>query len=145
MRFLAIFLILFTISQPLMAEEVSSNNILTQINHYRVEQKLSTLKMNNFISEEARYHSNDMLTHRVSFGHSGFKDRYKKISQHFGGSHQIAENVIYFRENATPQKIAALWISSPGHRKNIVGNYTLTGIGVAEGKGVVYVTQIFLR
>ncbi len=38
------------------------------------------------------------------------------------------------------------WLTSPGHKRNIVGNYNITGIGIARDKqGKLYYTQIFLR
>jgi len=38
------------------------------------------------------------------------------------------------------------WLNSPGHKKNIEGNFTLTGIGYArDHKGNIYFTQIFSR
>ena len=38
------------------------------------------------------------------------------------------------------------WLHSPGHRRNIEGDFRLTGIGLAEGSnGMIYFTQIFVR
>jgi len=38
------------------------------------------------------------------------------------------------------------WLSSPAHRHNLEGPFTLTGIGVARNaRGEVVFTQIFLK
>lgn len=38
------------------------------------------------------------------------------------------------------------WLKSPGHLRNIRGDYTLTGIGVAvNNKGEIFFTQVFLK
>ena len=38
------------------------------------------------------------------------------------------------------------WLNSPGHRKNIEGDFTHIGIGVVKNDaGVYYFTQIFLK
>jgi uncharacterized protein YkwD len=55
-----------------------------------------------------------------------------------------AENVAYGQLSA--QAVVKGWINSAPHRKNMEGNYTLTGIGLyKDRKGVIYFTQIFLR
>ena len=118
--------------------------ILYYINEYRVKHHLSPLKMNNAISEEAAKHSRAMASKTMPFGHNDFNGRikrlYKKIALCRGG----AENVAYYRID--DKKLVDGWIASSGHRQNIVGNYNLTGIGIAHGKtGWAYYTQIFLR
>jgi uncharacterized protein YkwD len=65
---------------------------------------------------------------------------YSQIKQCEGG----AENVAYNYKNA--QDVVRNWIASSGHRRNIEGNYNLTGIGLArDRRGKLYFTQIFLR
>ena len=34
------------------------------------------------------------------------------------------------------------WKNSPGHRKNLLGQFNFVGIGVAERAGVFYFTQL---
>jgi uncharacterized protein YkwD len=54
----------------------------------------------------------------------------------------VSENVA--RGPLTAQQAVNLWLKSPGHRKNIEGNYKYTGIGVArDRKSELYFTQIF--
>ena len=44
-----------------------------------------------------------------------------------------------------PQAVEG-WSKSPEHRKNMLGNFSLTGIGVAQGQeGRYFFTQIFIE
>ena len=55
-----------------------------------------------------------------------------------------AENIAH---HATVEKAQAAFMSSSGHRQNILGSqWTKVGIGVWEdSQGFVYVTQLFVR
>lgn len=118
-------------------------NILEGINAYRLERGLTPLKLEGAISKIATSHSEDMAENAIPFGHDGFKNRMEKIFQQFH-SKWIAENVAYAGDKNS-QTIINLWLNSKGHRKNIEGNYNLTGIGIAKDKdGSIYATQIFL-
>lgn len=118
--------------------------ILYYVNQYRVKHHLSALKMSNTISTEAAKHSHDMANKSMPFGHTGYNGRIKRLYTKFEQCRGGAENVAYYKLNA--KKLVDAWIASPGHRQNIVGNYNLTGIGIAYSKkGWAYYTQIFLR
>ncbi|MGA1825447.1 MAG: CAP domain-containing protein [bacterium] len=42
-------------------------------------------------------------------------------------------------------RVVERWLNSPGHKKNIEGNYNLTGIGVVQANNLTYYfTQIFV-
>ncbi|STX29451.1 putative transporter [Legionella beliardensis] len=119
-------------------------DILLYINQYRIKHGRSALQMNNAISKEATLHSQDMAAHRVPFGHQGFAKRIKNLYAVIKQAHSGAENVAYNYKNA--EIVVREWIKSPGHKKNIMGNYNLTGIGIAyDKKGKIYYTQIFIR
>ncbi len=124
--------------------DTPDQRILARINAYRFEYGLKRLTMDKFMSEEARIHSIEMARNKIPFGHDGFKGRMHKIFEHFSYPTAIAENVAMTGEDA--EGVIKLWLHSPGHRKNIEGNYNLTGIGIARDENSrVYVTQIFLR
>ena len=120
-------------------------SVHNQINQYRSSKGLSPLKFNTEISKIAREHSQQMADKQVAFGHSGSDSRYKKISKliRWNG---VAENVAYNQGYQNPGKSAVDgWIKSPGHQRNMVGKYQVTGIGVAKNsKGEYYFTQIFV-
>lgn len=120
------------------------DDILVLINKYRLSKGLVPLKLNNDIIAVARKHSSDMADKTVAFGHDGFTARAKSLGARISGLKAVAENVAYGQRTAA--EAVEDWIKSPGHRVNIEGNYTQTGIGVvANKKGVLYYTQIFVR
>ncbi|MDR3443216.1 MAG: CAP domain-containing protein [Legionella sp.] len=120
------------------------NEILVHINAYRQHRGLSKLTMDNRIVQQAKQHSIDMATHRMSFGHKHFEKRIATLHSQIKNSGAGAENVAYNYKNA--RIVVEQWIRSSGHQRNIVGNYNLTGIGIARDKqGKIYFTQMFLR
>ena len=116
-----------------------------QINKYRSSKGLPPLKLNGEISKIARQHSKRMADKQVAFGHNGSSSRYNKISKlvKYRG---VAENVAYNMGYRNPGKSTVDgWIKSPGHHRNMVGKYQVTGIGVAKNsKGEYYFTQLFV-
>jgi uncharacterized protein YkwD len=117
--------------------------ILKYVNEDRTEHGLPVLQMNSMESQLAEKHSRDMATGKVKFGHDGFNSRAKTIQKELG-SIEIGENVA--SGPMTAREVVDGWLKSPGHKKNIEGNFTLTGIGYAyDKKGEIYFTQIFSR
>ncbi|MGB3651211.1 MAG: CAP domain-containing protein [Rivularia sp. (in: cyanobacteria)] len=116
-----------------------------QINQYRRKKGLPALKLNANVSAIARQHSKQMADKQVPFGHSGSSSRYNKISKVVPWR-GVAENVAYNQGYQNPGKSAVDgWIKSPGHQRNMVGKYGVTGIGVAKNsKGEYYFTQLFV-
>lgn len=120
------------------------NDILFYVNKYRRSKGLGELQMLNVASSEAAKHSANMAARRVPFGHTGFESRVSAISRSLGSASAAAENVADGK--LTAQQVVDGWLHSAGHRKNIEGKYTLTGIGIAkDAGGVIYFTQIFVR
>lgn len=121
-------------------------SIYQQINQYRQSLNLPPLKLDPRINEQARAHSQAMANGRVPFSHQGFDQRVQAISRAIPYS-EAAENVAYNQGYKNPDRQAVEgWIESNGHRRNIQGNYNLTGIGIAKNaKGEYYFTQIFIR
>lgn len=117
--------------------------ILDLVNEHRAELNLPPLRLVSAISKAAEQHSEDMADGKVPFGHSGFDARIDKILAKTGGM-AAGENVAYGSRTAID--VVKMWLNSKGHRKNIEGNFNLTGIGVAKNRsGTIYFTQIFIR
>lgn len=116
------------------------------INQYRKSQNLPPLTLDARISKEARAHSQAMANGEVPFSHNGFEQRVKAIGKSISYG-AAAENVAYNQGFSDPAKQAVEgWLKSPGHLKNIQGQYDLTGMGVAKNaKGEYYLTQIFIK
>jgi uncharacterized protein YkwD len=117
--------------------------ILQFVNDDRKQHNLRLLEINSTESALALKHSEDMASGKLKFGHEGFNARAKTIQKELGGI-EIGENVAF--GNMTAREVVDGWLKSPGHKKNIEGNFVFTGIGYARDlKGGIYFTQIFSR
>ncbi len=116
-----------------------------QINQYRGSLNLAPLSLNALISEQAKIHSQNMAEQMVEFSHQGFESRIEALEDNLD-YRSAAENVAYNQGYRNPADQAVIgWIESETHRQNIVGNYNLTGIGIAQNQqGEYYFTQIFI-
>jgi uncharacterized protein YkwD len=127
----------------LVDSESLEQSIHNQVNQYRESQNLPPLVLDETISEQARAHSANMVN-IDSLSHDGFDDRVEIIKQvipYSGAAENVASNMGYDRPDDTAIRG---WINSPGHNQNMLGNYDLTGIGIAERGGKYYFTQIFI-
>lgn len=116
------------------------NKVLNLINQQREEYGLEPLSLDSSVSQIAREHSENMASGQVAFGHDGFNQRASQI-----GGRGVAENVAYNNSQDPAQTAVSGWMNSTGHKENILGEYTETGIGIAEKNGQYYFTQIFVR
>lgn len=114
------------------------------INRYRISKNQPPLIAHEIITRQARMHSRAMATKRIPVNHSGFDQRVKIISRSLPFK-AAAENIAYNRGYSyCAQRVTQDWLKSTVHRKNIEGDYHLTGIGVAmDAQGACYITQIF--
>ncbi len=117
-----------------------------RINEYRQSQGLEPLQLNPLISEEAREHSVEMSQNPNTISHRQFDDRIADLRGQLpyrAAAEIVGANLNY--ENPGAEAVEG-WINSPGHRKNIVGDYDQTGIGIAQAEnGRYFFTQIFWR
>lgn len=121
-----------------------ANDILTLVNNHRAAMGLQPLAFNKTISEAAESHSRNMGAKKIPFGHDGFDSRMNKLSNALKPASAFAENVAY--GPTTAEQAVDMWLHSPGHKKNIEGDYNLTGIGIVKGRdGELYFTQIFVN
>ena len=115
------------------------------LNQDRAANGLAPLALDPALCAVARAKSMDMKTNRY-FSHTS--PTYGKVSQMlkaFGYTFSAAgENIAH---HATVEKSQAAFMSSQGHRRNILSTgWTKVGIGVVtDAQGYVYVTQIFVR
>lgn len=115
------------------------------INQYRRSIGLPALAWNEAIARQCRSHSQYMAG-RGSLSHDNFSQRLNSLRS----SMRVmagAENVAMNYNMPDPAMVAKNgWIRSPGHHKNIKGNYTHSGMGVVRtAGGKYYLTQIFVR
>ena len=125
-------------------EKYFQQEILKYINGYRADKGLAALVLDENLSRISYAHSLDMSVGNVAFGHGGFRDRMVKARLSNSKMSGFAENVAYGMQS--PQEVSQEWYASPGHKKNMLGTYLLTGIGVERGDGgYLYFTQVFER
>ena len=126
--------------------EVCEEKCLIEINRVRAEHGLPALKNWKQLSDCAREHSANMAAEKCPFGHDGFDKRHAQMKKQ-ATIYSFGENVACSYNYDEPVKIAVEgWMNSPGHKKNILGNFEESGIGVAlDKKGKFYITQLFAR
>lgn len=119
--------------------------IYDRINEYRASNNLPLLELNSTISQQAEIHSEKMARGKVPFSHQGFEQRIEAINTEIA-YRRAAENIAYNSGYENPaERAVSGWIDSTNHRKNILGNYNLTGIGIAKNQqGEYYFTQLFI-
>lgn len=127
---------------PLQEEQV-----FMLVNRFRVKNSLSPLERSTFADSLARDHSNDMADKVIPFGHDGSGERFDLIEEEFPDADRFGENVARNKGYKNPARKAFRgWKTSAGHRKNMLGNFTQTGVGVARAKGgQYYFTQLFFN
>ena len=136
--------LILLIKKPQVSTLNMETNILYYINLHRQSIGLPPLQINDFESSVAAQHSKNMAAGRTPFGHRGLQLRMNAIERKLGSVTVTAENVAYGQ--MTAMEVVDGWLHSYGHRRNIEGNFTLTGIGWAkDSKGLIYYTQIFTR
>lgn len=115
------------------------------LNQDRIRQGLSPLPLDSTLSSIARLKSKDMyengyFAHQSpTYGSAG--DMLHTFGYAYAG---VGENIAH---HATVEKSQAAFMSSSGHRRNILGSqWKKVGIGVwTDAQGFVYVTQLFVR
>jgi len=152
MKILKLNLLLFFLlcfQQNIFAKEVNGSvtapKILEMVNSFRESHGLNPLKLNPIISSIAKNHTVKMAHHDIELGHSGFSGRAHTLMHNIPQTRNVAENVA-FHDLDNVKRLVNLWLNSPGHKKNILGNYNFTGIDVEkDDNGRVYATQIFIN
>jgi uncharacterized protein YkwD len=113
--------------------------VLCLVNRARATDGEVALQPDGDLHEAAQGHTTDMVVdnyfEHISPGGSTPMDRMRASGylSSAGGSWEIGENIAFGTfEEATPQAVMARWMSSPGHRANILdARYRATGIGVS--------------
>lgn len=120
------------------------SEILELINSHRRNEGLQTLKFNSVLQKEAANHSLNMAEGKIPLGHAEFETRRENVQAELGDIKSMAENVAQGQFPAT--EVLAGWLNSRGHKENIEGDYSITGLSAQQSSGGEwYYTQIFAR
>lgn len=114
---------------------------LDHTNEFRRSQGLGPLQWSRALHDAGFSHSKGMALGDVPFDHIGFQDRCRS----FPFSYRSAGENLAWNQNCGDTARVAVngWIKSPGHRKNLLGNYNYCGISVFKGpNGRTYFTQL---
>lgn len=144
-------------SASTVSKRVMVRATLCVLNAERARQGLRPLKLNRKLSKAARRHSRAMAS-RHFFSHtspdgSTFVDRIRGTGYLSGASSwSIGENIAYGSGGqGTPRAIGSAWMTSPGHRANILSSsFSSIGIGIVArtpfgGNGATYTTDFGRR
>ncbi len=119
--------------------------IYNRVNLYRMSLDLPPLVIDPVISAQAKAHSQEMAK-TGSMNHDGFRERVDSVAKtitYRSAAENVATNMGYKEPDV---EAIQGWIESPGHHRNMIGRYNLTGIGVTQdAKGEYFFTQIFIR
>lgn len=121
----------------------TESKLVVLINDYRASLGLNTLEVINHISYKSEEHNYYMIDNNV-FNHDYFQQRSDNLIRVLGAE-RVGENIAYNYQTA--EGVFAAWLSSPGHKANIEGDYTHLGISVTTNpeSGRKYYTNMFMK
>ncbi len=129
------------IDSPPLAKPIEIE-ILELINEYRITNGLSTLTGNGTVKAVAFTHT-DYMIEVDNVSHDNFFVRKQSLQEN-ANAIRVSENVAY--GYTTASSVVNAWINSPGHRENIVGNFTDFDISAEQDEdGNWYYTNIFIK
>ena len=137
---------------PFTDEDYTTGSITAQeenafllLNQDRAANGRSALELDPALCDLARLKSRDMYLNNY-FSHTSptYGSAAQMLSAYGYAFTSVGENIAH---HATVEKAQAAFMSSSGHRQNILGSqWTKVGIGVWEdSQGFVYVAQLFVR
>jgi uncharacterized protein YkwD len=140
-----------TAQEPSFAFEVELQ-VHAFVNAQREAAGLPALAYSPELAALARNHSRDMLE-KEYFGHEapdgcGLSCRFKAIGYAYSAIGENIHTMSGYELSAveTARHIVDGWMSSPGHRANIVhANFTAEGIGIVQSDDSLFATQNFAK
>jgi uncharacterized protein YkwD len=129
---------------PLHTYQFSTNELelLDRINHHRDSINLNTLQENQHISYICYEHNTYMIDTGI-INHDYFQSRVDNL-QNTLDAERVGENIAYNYQN--PSSVLNAWLNSPGHKKNIEGDYTDFGLSITIGTNQrKYITLILIK
>ena len=129
-----------------------TSRLYQEINSYRRSRGRSELQRHAGLDQLAQSHCEYLRKHRGSFSlsgknvsHIGFEGRTLIARERYQMAN-ISENVAASSKvpGSTTRRLIDLWIGSKSHHKNMLDDWTHTGVGVVvDSDGMVFATQLF--
>lgn len=140
------------VSATLRPDNSVSGRVLQEVNAYRASNGCSQLQRHSGLDRLAQEHCEYLRQHRGSFSlsgrnvsHFGFEGRTlaaRELYQMDGVSENVAA-ANYPGQSPAPV-LVGLWKDSKDHNKNMLDDWTHTGVGVViDSDGMVFSTQLF--
>ncbi len=140
------------VSAPLNPDASHPSRLLNEVNSYRATKGKSALQRHTGLDRLAQEHCEYLRKHRGTFqlngknvSHIGFDGRALVARERYQMAN-VSENVAAARHpgrNPAPLMVE-LWKGSKDHHKNMLEDWTHTGIGVVvDSDGMVFATQLF--
>ena len=119
------------------------SHMIDLVNQDRANNGLKPLTFDNSLRAGALAHSQDMAQHNY-FSHTSptqgdFSTRVKAAGIKYSSA---GENIAKY---PGVDQAEVGFMNSPGHRANILGDYTRVGIGIVKTNGTYYITQWFAK
>jgi uncharacterized protein YkwD len=132
------------------------SNVLVDINAFRTQHGLATLRLNTQLTTAARAHSRQMAQ-KGYFAHESADGSafWKRMHSFYASAHSwsVGENLLWSSPGIDGARALKLWLASPEHRKNLVDPswreigvsavHVLHAPGVYHGQDVTIVTTDF--
>lgn len=140
-----IFLFSFSLSS-LSSNVKEKNEIIKMVNSVRAEKNLPPLienkKLNILADKKAKIMANENNLSHTAGGYKTFSDFLIENNVKFLA---VGENIA--RNWKTPEEVMKAWLSSKGHRANIMSEkFTQIGVGKAiSSNGDIYWVQLFIK
>jgi hypothetical protein len=133
----AVALAVVALAPAVAADTETEAEFLSKINATRAASGLGALQIDAALRSHARSHTEDMAAAGEIY-HSSEAELTTAAGTGWSG---IAENV---GKGQSPTSLHDAFMASPGHKRNILGDYNYVGIGTGTSGGYLYVTVVFI-
>src|SRR5262245_44149311 len=123
--------LLFSPAEPNQTADPTAASLLAAHNQQRKNRGRGPLTLSAKLSDAAAVHAKDMALHQT-LDHTGSDgstavDRVKRVGYVYV---RVGENIA--QGQTTVQEVMTTWMNSPGHRDNILADFTEMGAAQAE-------------
>lgn len=140
------------VSASLRPDASITGRLYQEVNAYRASRGRQPLQRHAGLDRLAQAHCEYLRQHRGTFtlqgrnvSHFGFEGRVLMARQRYQMD-SCSENVAASSKvpGSTTQRLVALWKDSKDHHKNMLDDWTHTGVGiVVDSDGMIFATQLF--